>query len=256
MCLIVFSYNQHPKYPLIFAANRDESYERPTQSADFWDQYPNILAGKDLEAGGTWLGINKAGKFSAITNYRDPSIKKETPPSRGHLVLDFLNSNSDPSEYAELVHRKADKYMGFNLLVGNLDQLVYYSNQQKKIQPLDSGLYGLSNHLLETPWPKVRRSRQQLRDLINNEAITPNSLFDLLADDRQAPDNQLPDTGIPTNIEKKVSAIFIKGDNYGTRNSTILLIDRQNQVTFVERRFKSGTMEVDEENRYEFLISQ
>ncbi|MEL7833748.1 NRDE family protein [Fodinibius sp. Rm-B-1B1-1] len=256
MCLIVFSYKQHPQYPLIFAANRDENYERPTRSAEFWDENPNILAGKDLKAGGTWMGVNKSGEFSAITNYRDPNIKKEDPPSRGQLVLDFLKNDVPPSSYLKKLQHRAGQFMGFNLLAGSLNELGYYSNQQDKILFLGEGLYGLSNHLLETPWPKVRRAKDKMRTIISNNNIAPAPLLDLLADDREAPDNELPDTGIPKEIEKKVSPIFIKSDGYGTRCSTVLLVDHNGTVTFAERRFKTGTMEVEEENRYEFSIIQ
>jgi uncharacterized protein with NRDE domain len=256
MCLITFSYKQHARYPLIFAANRDEDYERPSRPAQFWDENPTILAGKDLQAGGTWLGINKYGEFSAITNYRDPNIEKKNPPSRGQLVLNFLESNEDTHSYLSNLQLHAEKYMGFNLLAGSLDQLGYYSNQQDDILLLDSGLYGLSNHLLETPWPKVRRAKTKIQSIISNDRIAPETLFDLLADNRQAPEEELPDTGIPKDIEKKVSPIFIQSDGYGTRCSTILLIDHNGEATFAERRFKPGTMEVEEENQYTFSISQ
>lgn len=254
MCLIVFSYKQHPQYPLIFAANRDEYYERPSQAAHFWENYPNILAGKDLKAGGTWMGINKEGEFSAITNYRDPNIEKENPPSRGKLVLDFLQTDENAQNYLSELQSHADQYMGFNLLAGSLDQLGYYSNQQDNILFLDSGLFGLSNHLLETSWPKVRRAKKKLHHIIQDKDITPEPLFDLLTDDHEAPDEELPDTGIPKEIEKKVSPIFIKSEGYGTRCSTILLIDHLGKVTFAERRYKPQTTEVEEENRYSFSI--
>lgn len=256
MCLIVFSYRQHPKYPLIFAANRDEYYTRPSRTAQFWDEHPHILAGKDLKAGGTWMGINKNGEFSAITNYRDPSIKKVHAPSRGQLVLDFLKSNDPPSSYLGKLQSRADQFMGFNLLAGSLDELGYYSNQQDEILFLDDGLYGLSNHLLETSWPKVRRAKEGLQNIIENGHITPDPLFNLLADDQEAPENELPDTGIPKDIEKKVSPIFIKSDGYGTRCSTVLLIDQHGEVTFAERCFKPETMEIEEENRYQFPIEK
>ncbi|WP_445665202.1 NRDE family protein [Fodinibius sp. AD559] len=256
MCLIVFSYKQDSHYPLIFAANRDEHYERPSRAAQFWDQSPNILAGRDLKAGGTWMGINKQGEFSAITNYRDPDIEKDNPPSRGQLVLNFLQTDQNVRTYLSKLQSYADQYMGFNLLAGSLDQLGYYSNQQGNILFLDSGLYGLSNHLLETSWPKVHRAKNKLHRIIQDDSITPELLFDLLADDREAPDKELPDTGIPKEVEKKVSPIFIKSDGYGTRCSTVLLVDHNREVTFAERRFKPGTMDVEEENRYEFTIEK
>ncbi|MGM0545778.1 MAG: NRDE family protein, partial [Bacteroidota bacterium] len=186
--------------------------------------------------------------------YRDPSIQKENPPSRGKLVLDYLKNNSDPSTYLNDLQSRAHQFMGFNLLVGSLDELGYYSNQSDKILFLDKGIYGLSNHLLETPWPKVRRAKYKLEDVMRNQEISTDPLFDLLADDQEAPEEKLPDTGIPKDMEKKVSPIFIKSDGYGTRCSTVLLIDQNGQVTFAERRFKPGTMDVEEENHYEFSI--
>lgn len=256
MCLIVFSYKQHPKYNLIFAANRDENYERPTRKAQFWDDYPEILAGKDLKAGGTWMGITKEGDFAAITNFRDPAIQKSNPPSRGHLVLDFLKNDSDPVSYLQEVDQKAERYMGFNLLAGTVEQLGYYSNQATNIKLLDSGLYGLSNHLLDTPWPKIKWAKNGLTQIMQDDEISEEAIFGLLADDHEAPNEELPDTGIPKDIEKKVSPIFIKSDGYGTRCSTVLLIDTEGEVTFTERRFKAGTTEVVDENRYQFTIGK
>ncbi len=258
MCLLVFSYKQHSVYDLIFATNRDEFYERPTRPARFWDNHPNILAGKDLEAGGTWLGITRDGKFSALTNYRDPSIQKEDPPSRGHLVLDYLKSGKTMKQYLQDVDKKASLYNGFNLLGGELfgkdSSLMYYSNQQQEIRTLDAGLYGLSNKLLNTPWPKVKRAKNVLSSLIENEKLSEENLFELLQDDTKAPDEELPDTGIPHELEKAVSPIFIKTDRYGTRNSTVILVEKSGKVIFEERRYKNGSQIVDDSNRYEFFM--
>lgn len=256
MCLIVFSYKQHGDYPLIFAANRDEYYERPTREATFWDEHPNILAGKDLQAGGTWMGINTKGELSALTNYRDPSIQRTNPPSRGRLVLDFLKSEVDAPRYLREVDKQAQQYMGFNLLAGDLNRLAYYSNQHGKIQLLDSGLYGLSNHLLDTPWPKVQWAKEGLKNIIQKQSVSEEALFSLLASDRKASEEELPDTGIPKDIEKQVSPIFIKGEQYGTRCSTILLVDSEGEATFVERCFEPGTAEVRNQNRYTFTVDR
>lgn len=254
MCLLVFSYKQHPKYDFIFAANRDEFYERPTRPAQFWEKYPSVLAGKDMEAGGTWMGVTKDGKFSALTNYRDPSTLKENAPSRGHLVLHYLTENISPKNYMSQVDEKAEKYNGFNLLAGTMNRLMYYSNQQKKVTKILPGLYGLSNKLLDTPWPKVQHAKADLHEIINSGKISDQALFDLLKYDQPAPDKELPDTGIPKELERAVSPVFIKTENYGTRSSTILLIDKSGHITFEERRFKKGTQEVDDINRYEFRI--
>jgi len=200
------------------------------------------------------MGITKAGKLAALTNYRDPSIKKEHSPSRGQLVLDYLKNGSDPVRFLKNVEAQAHKFMGFNLLAGTPQRLTYYSNQQNNVNLLEPGLYGLSNHLLDTPWPKVQRAKKSLHQIIQKGNITVASLFDLLTDETQAADDELPDTGIPKEIEKKVSPIFIKNDRYGTRSSTILLLDAEGNITFVERRYKDGTTEVIEENNYQFRI--
>lgn len=252
MCLLVFSYKQHPSYDLIVAANRDESYQRLTRPAQFWVDEPEILAGKDLKAGGTWMGVNKNGAFSALTNFRDPRIQKENAPSRGHLVLDYLKNPESSVKYLQRVDEKADQYSGFNLLAGNIEQLCYYSNQQKIIHRLEPGLFGLSNHLLDTPWPKVLSAKRELNQITLDENFSEEALFDLLSDEREAIEENLPDTGIPKELEKKISPIFIKSDGYGTRCSTILLIDKDGKVTFEERCFISGTHEIDEVSRFEF----
>jgi uncharacterized protein with NRDE domain len=256
MCLIALSYHQHPQYPLIIAANRDEHYERPTRAARFWDDKPSILAGKDLQADGTWLGITKQGQWSALTNYRDPSIQRQNPPSRGKLPLNFLQNSQQPENYLTNVQAYSEQFMGFNLLAGSISQLGYYSNTMNEIQLLDPGLYALSNGLLDTPWPKVERAKSQLHKLVTEDKIAEEALFNLLQDEREAPDEQLPDTGIPKDIEKKVSPIFIKSDGYGTRCSTVILVSSKGEVQFTERRFEPGTQQVADENHYQFSINK
>ncbi|MEX0890341.1 MAG: NRDE family protein [Balneolaceae bacterium] len=254
MCLIVFSYKQHPEYDLIFAANRDEFYRRPTKAAHFWQEHPQVLAGKDLQAGGTWMGITKSGAFSAITNYRDFSMMKENPPSRGHLVLDYLVDGSSAESYLNRVDRNADRYNGFNLLVGTIDELRYYSNKRKEQVRLNPGLYGLSNHLLNTPWPKVERARKELQLAMENGELTEERLIELLKNEERAPEDLLPQTGLPTELERAVSSVFIKTEMYGTRASTILLIDKDGHVTFTERQYKPEKEEGEETSRFEFDI--
>lgn len=254
MCLIVFSYKQHPTYDLIFAANRDEFYERPTRAARFWEEHPYILAGKDLEAGGTWMGITKGGAFSALTNYRDISITKDNPPSRGHLVLDYLIENGDPESYLQKVDKEADLYNGFNLLAGTADKLMYYSNQEQNIRRLSPGLYGLSNHLLNTPWHKVEQAKKDMQRIISQPEMTEKELFEVLRNDVRAPDEALPSTGLSLELERAVSSVFIKTDNYGTRGSTVLLIDKEGQATFTERLYGPEARGGIETNRFEFKI--
>lgn len=256
MCLIVFGYKSHPKYDLVFAANRDEFHQRPTRAARFWDRYPHVLAGKDLQAGGTWMGVAKNGSFAALTNYRDPEIQKENPPSRGHLVLDYLKESTSPEYYLHKVDKEADAYNGFSLLVGTVQNLMYYSNRQQTQIEVKPGIHGLSNHLLDTPWPKVERAKEKLADIMNATDLSEEALFELLADEQKPPENRLPDTGIPRHLEKKVSPIFIKSEDYGTRCSTILLIDKNGEVSFTEKRFKAGTKQTKESNRYRFSIEE
>ncbi|MDZ7695110.1 MAG: NRDE family protein [Balneolaceae bacterium] len=240
MCLIAFSYQQHPSYDFIFIANRDEFYGRPTRPAQFWEDHHSLLAGKDLKEGGTWMGITERGRFSALTNYRNPSTRKEDAPSRGHLVLDYLKGGNPPELYLRRLHPKADKYNGFNLLVGAPGNLMYYSNKSNQATALDAGLYGLSNDVLDTSWPKTKQAKQQLSAVIqqDEDSIDKDALFEILQNEKQAADDQLPDTGIPKELERAVSPIFIKTEKYGTRSSTIVLISKEGEVTFEERRYK------------------
>lgn len=255
MCLIVFANDHHPRYELIFAANRDEFYDRPTQPAYFWDTRPPLLAGRDLQAGGTWFGINRSGALAALTNVRDPSIERDDPPSRGNIIVDYLTQEKDSPSYLKTLHERARRYMGFNVLAGTPAQLYHYSNREGDINRVTPGIHGLSNHLLDTPWPKVERAKEGLQALISGDDISEEALFELLRDTRPAPVEALPDTGIPRELEKKVSPIFIQTENYGTRSSTVVLVDRQGHVTFEERRFGNGTGKMDMVNRYEFTIA-
>lgn len=254
MCLIAFAYDSHPDYDLIFAANRDEYYGRPTRKAQFWDEEPHILAGKDLKAGGTWMGVTKNGYFSALTNYRDPSEVKEEAPSRGQLPLNFLKQEMDPEEYLFQLKKHAKKYNGFNLLAGTPDKICYYSNRRGSVQVLQPGIFGLSNHLLNTSWPKVNKAKKDLQTIIKKDNISEETLFEMLTNDTPAPENQLPDTGLSKDLEKAVSPVFIKTEKYGTRCSSILIIKKNGEVTFVERRFKPGTTDPEGTSRLNFAI--
>lgn len=256
MCLIAFSYKNHPVYDLIFAANRDEFYERPTRPARFWEEKPDLLAGKDLKEGGTWLGITRSGDFAALTNFRDPSITRNNTTSRGHIVLEYLENNQAVNNFLQKLDREAERFNGFNLLAGTMDRLMYYSNQEREIKQVGPGIYGLSNHLLDTPWPKVKRAKSEMESIIQEETINEEDLFRLLENDNRAPDHELPETGIPKEWEQAVSSIFIKTDTYGTRCSTVLLVDKSKKATFIERRFKPGTTEEVETNRFEFSIEK
>ncbi len=253
MCLLLISYNNHPEYPLIAAANRDEFYKRPTEKACFWKENDDLLAGRDIEAGGTWLGITKSGRFAAITNYRDMKSIKENAPSRGALTLGFLTSELSPVKYGQDLYERADEYNGYNLLFSDLKGFYYFSNQIKELRKLSAGIYGLSNHLLDTPWPKVAKSKEAFIKVTSNAKILPDSLFEILSDDREAPDDQLPETGLSIELERAVSPVFIKSDRYGTRSSTVVLVKSTNDVIFIERSLDTE-QEQWVEKRFEFKL--
>ncbi|MEX0724415.1 MAG: NRDE family protein [Gracilimonas sp.] len=253
MCLITFAYKDHPKYNLILAGNRDEFYGRPTRKAQFWteEDHPNILAGKDLEGGGTWLGVHKDGRWGALTNYRDPKIEKEDPPSRGELVLDYLSSGKSAMDYLQEVTQKADKYNGFNLLLWDTKGFYHYSNQNKRVTNISDGIHGISNALLDTPWPKLTSANRQLKTITDQNEIDKEQLFELLKDETKASEDELPVTGIPRDLEKAVSSIFIKTENYGSRCSTVLLIDKKGNVDFTERSYEPGTTKLRSEKHFQ-----
>lgn len=243
MCLIALAYRVHPAYPLILIANRDEFYERPTREAQFWaiEGYPEILAGKDLSAGGTWMGISKNKKWAALTNYRDLSQLKKNPPSRGNLVLDYLKEDISPLDYLHKIDKIASQYNGFNLLVADNDDLFYYTGVTQETIALPPGIHGVSNAFLNTPWPKLNTTKSALRLAIERNETDESSLFAILANTNEADDQFLPKTGLSYELEKAVSATFIKTSKYGTRCSTLLYIHSDGKVKFTERRFISQT---------------
>jgi uncharacterized protein with NRDE domain len=223
---------------LVLAANRDEFYDRPTKPASFWEEKPDLLAGRDLKAGGTWLGITRKGRIAAITNYRQPQVEKEQAPSRGNLVSDFLKGDDDVDVYLAYLTKNGSKYNGHNLIFGYENQLCWYSNRGGHNHNLSPGLYGLSNHLLDTPWPKVVRVKEAMERLLSERVvIDPEEIFSILRDRRLADDTSLPDTGIGFERERVLSPIFIISPGYGTRSSTIISIDQEDNVIFAERTY-------------------
>jgi len=243
MCLIFLSIDNHPRYKLIIAANRDEFHKRRTAPAGFWPDTPHILAGRDLEANGTWLGVSTTGRVSLLTNYRDPSNINPSAPSRGHLVSDFLDNDVHGEQYLKAVEEKGNQYNGFNLLVGTPEEIFYFSNYAEGVHRLPPGFHALSNHLLNTPWPKVERGKERLRPILEEPNIESATLFEFLYDDRQAADSQLPDTGIGLERERVLSSMFIKSPDYGSRSSTVVLVDRSNHVHFSERVYDLNTFQ-------------
>jgi uncharacterized protein with NRDE domain len=239
MCLLLFAYHAHPDYRLILAANRDEFHRRPTEAAQRWSDAPEIFAGRDLEKYGTWMGVNKNGKFAALTNFRDPSQRKSNTPSRGLLVSDYLRGILSPEEYLAQLTQSADQYEAFNLFLGDKHSLWFFSSRDKIAHELKPGVYGLSNATLDEPWPKVTHGKQGLTKILA-ENINENRLFSLLADRTIYHDDHLPQTGVPLEWERRLSATFIVSPEYGTRCSTLLLIGKDDGMEFVERSFDSS----------------
>ncbi len=238
MCLIFVAINYHPVYKLVVAANRDEFYNRKTAAANYWPDHPNVLGGRDLQAGGTWMGMNKSGKISMLTNYRDPKNIRADAPSRGFLVSKYLENNEAPEEYLKSI--EPAQYNGFNLIMGDVNDLWYLSNYKDGITKLTNGLYGLSNHLLDTPWPKVVKGKKKLVPILGKSDITAEELMEFLYDDEVATD-KLPDTGIGLERERALSSMFIKTSGYGSRCSTVVLVDKQDHVKFSERVYDLTT---------------
>jgi uncharacterized protein with NRDE domain len=243
MCLILFAHRAHPEYRLVVAANRDERFQRPTAPAGFWADASGIFAGRDLEHRGTWLGVTTTGRFAAITNFRDPDGHRPDAPSRGGLVSDFLRSSAPPASYLERLRPAATAYNGFSLLVGNGESLCYFSNREGEIRSLEPGIYGLSNQLLDVPWPKVRLGKVRLADEIRS-GVDPDTLLALLDDTRAAADEDLPRTGVGLEWERKLSALRIVADGYGTRSSTALLVGTNGEVRIAERSFDERGQEL------------
>jgi len=237
VCLILVAWRAHANYPLVVAANRDEYFKRRTASADFWRDHPHVLAGRDLEAGGTWLGITHAGRFAALTNFRDPTQHQPDAPSRGQLVADFLTGSDPIDSYLDALPAAA--YNGFNLLLGDGRRLVAYSNVSLQRHKLAPGIYGLSNHLLDTPWPKVGAGKTALNAAL---AALPDetALFRLLRDDTVHPDADLPATGVPLEWERLLSAAFIRSPDYGTRCSTVVKVGADRTASFDEQSWLPG----------------
>lgn len=243
MCLIVFAWHVMPDIPLIAAANRDEFLDRPTVAAMAWDDQPQIYAGRDLQAGGTWMGITQPGRFAAITNIRAPSEKRSDAPSRGKLVSDFLGSDLSPRSYIDSIGEAAGQYNGFNLLVGDREELIWFSNRgsddARNGQALAPGIYGISNALLDTPWPKVVRTKAQFASLLCQRA-PEDAYFDMLFDTtRAASDCRLPKTGIDIEMERLLSAPYIEAPNYGTRASTLVRLYSKEPAVLIERTRES-----------------
>lgn len=241
MCLIVFAYKYHPEYPFILAGNRDEFHQRPALGIHMWDTDPLIVAGKDKKAGGTWLGVNENGRVAAITNYRDIQSIRENTPSRGEIIPKFLLSGEDTYHTLDHIEKRAGLYNGFNLIAGSIDELYYLSNHGHSLQAVEPGIHVISNAALNTPWPKSEWAKSRFNKLLKSGSLDEESLFDMLKNSDRYPPEQLPDTGLSEEMERAVSSVFILTENYGTRSSALVTIDRSNHLNFTERVYLPGT---------------
>jgi uncharacterized protein with NRDE domain len=252
MCLVLLALDFHPRYSLVIAANRDEFYDRATAPAAFWADAPAVLGGRDLKAGGTWLGIDRRGRFAAVTNYRQGEREGATPRSRGHLVSEYLTGNVSAAEHVKRIQAQRDQYNGFNLLAGDSREVLYFSNREGTARRLGAGVYGLSNHLLDTPWPKVAAAKSSFGALLRSGAAElAEELFQLLSNRDRAKNEQLPSTGVGPEWERLLSSAFIASEQYGTRSSTVVLAGRDGRTVFIERSFGPGGV-AGGEVRFEF----
>ena len=245
MCLIVFAWKLIPSIPLIVASNRDEYYDRPAAPATWWARSPQIFGGRDLQSGGSWMGVatndadnQQAIKFAAITNIRAPSETRLDAPSRGELVANYLSNPLSAQDYIASIQDQADRYNGFNLLVGDQDELIWFSNRKREDarngKPLSPGIYGISNASLDTPWPKVVKTKAEFASLICQRA-PEDAYFEMLSNTTQAPDCRLPDTGVSFEMEKLLSSVCIESPSYGTRVSNLIKIHAHLPVEFYEK---------------------
>ena len=250
MCLILFALDVSPAFPLVLAANRDEFYNRLSRPMNQWDQAPGIIAGKDVSGGGTWMGVHPHGRFAALTNFRAPALQKNNAPSRGEIILDLLADPTPIPKQLKTLEKRSARYNGFNLLSGNIQNkavaLHWYSNQGPGPTSVPPGLHGLSNALLDTPWPKVNRGKRLLENQLQIcRGHDDAALLSILTDTLKPDDGDLPDTGVGLEWERILSPLFIQSPSYGTRCSTLMKVDTQGNITLIERSYHK-------ENRKQF----
>jgi len=233
MCLILVAWRVQPNFPCVVAANRDEFFGRPTAEADWWPGDAGILAGRDLQAGGTWLGVTRGGRFAALTNFRDPSIQIADAPSRGKLVTAFLEAGWSTGQGLREIARLGKGCNPFNMLCSDGTELGIYESMTGASRTLEPGVYALSNHLLDTPWPKVRQAKSRLAAALDDLPKSA-AMLDLLRDAEPASDEELPRTGVSLEMERMLSSAFIHGESYGTRCSTIVTTDSAGAISFAE----------------------
>ncbi|MGA2778840.1 MAG: NRDE family protein [Steroidobacteraceae bacterium] len=244
MCLILLAWRVHPEFPCVLAANRDESHDRPTSAADWWHDPAGILAGRDLKEGGTWLGMTREGRFAALTNYRDPAINRLGVRSRGRLVSELLQSGYSVADALDYLRGGSAAYNAFNMIFCDGERLGVFESVRGEGRELGPGIYGLSNNLLDTPWPKVKNAKSRLAAALT-DVQDVGALLQLLRDDRRAADEELPQTGIGLEWERLLSSAFVRADGYGTRCSTVIRINRAGRVFFDEWSWDSAGGEID-----------
>ncbi len=235
MCLVLLAHKVDPGLPLVVAANRDEFHARPAQKMHWWVENPDILAGRDLQAGGTWLGLHRNGRFATVTNFRDAVPASGRRRSRGQLITAFLECDQPPLDFVQSID--GARYAGFNLLVADRDELAYLSNRDGASGVLPPGIYGVANATLDTPWPKVQRTRAGLERLIRDGAVNETELLRLLDDRRRANARDVEAAGVPFEKAHALSAPFIVLPDYGTRCSTVLTRDTDGSIRIAEKRF-------------------
>ncbi len=252
MCLVVFGWQAHPDYRLILAGNRDESHRRPTQDAHWWPDDQSILAGRDLQAGGTWLGVSKSGRFATVTNFREGPRSQAGFESRGALVTDFVTGSQSPQDFESSIAN--GQYAGFSLLVSDGNAMSYLSNCDDLESDLSPGVYGLSNASLDTPWPKVLRARSGLESLLDSNTANETELMRLLSDRTPAAVDQISNEDLPFETARAVTAPFIVAPEYGTRSTTTVLWGTDGVIEFCERRFDRSGKSTGE-SRFRFLAA-
>jgi len=249
VCLILFAWRMREDYPLILIANRDEYYARPTRDAHWWEDAP-VFAGRDLEAGGTWLGVDRRGRLAAVTNVREAGGMRAGKISRGELTRGFLSGSKSPRDYLDEIGGRAQDYAGFNLLLGDAHELWFYSNRGGEARPVAPGVHGVSNGGFDEPWPKLSSGRDELGALLDG-AVDSEALMAILTDHRIAEDHRLPSTGVPLDVERMLSSRFIRSPDYGTRACTVLLVGADGQLAFSEQNFGAeGRMQGLVEERF------
>lgn len=256
MCVILLAIQQNPNFPFVLAANRDEYYQRPTAPAAFWPECPDLLAGRDLEANGTWLGISRSGEIAAVTNLFASESTFATLRSRGELVSNFLQSNQSADHYRAKLIASRNQYNGYGLLFGNFRELHYLSNKTNMTTTLTGGIHALSNALINAPWPRVEVGKQLLKNVLNTQqALNLEGLFQILTNDRTAqPADERAGHHPMQSDHPSARPLFVRSSDYGTRTSTVILVDRQANVIFEERNFDETSKKCKSHQRFEFQI--